>query len=999
MLHPRFGDFDPASRGVGTELAPSPSPRLPDELDPSLDVAPRSSRWRGIGRRIVRRPAHWLNSPWPTWRIVQYLTALTIVGVCTFAVFQVVHLDLVLTNNTPTGGDMGAHVMAPAFLRDHLLPHGQLSGWSNYWYAGFPLYRFYMVVPALMIVALNALWIPYGIAFKIVAILGLVTLPYCCWAFGRLARFKYPIPELMALAGLLFLFDESFSIYGGNVKSTMAGEFSFSIALSFGILGLGLFARGLQSGKYRSWTAIVLALAMLSHGVVLLFVLGGALLLWLVYMDRTRFWYGLSVLTGASLLSAFWVLPFLLNHELMTDMKYGFRPDGPNDSFWKMFFQYPVFWDVLVNGVAIVGFAFSVARRQLVGTWLGVTCLALMAATYVARGSLPVIGLLWNPRLLPFLYLIRLMLMMVGIVEIVHYVVRNRQRVADLDVRTTWIAGVATAGAVFVAVIVIVLFIFQEVPGAGYVTKNGHSVYSLGVAGWDPISLTPSAKDAQADGWTRYNFNGYEGRPAYGEYKALVDTMAGLGADVAHGCGRAEWENNGDTGAYGTTMALMLLPHWTDGCITSMEGVFFEASGTTPYHFLTAAAVSTKSSDPVRELRYDDNNTAKGVPYMQDLGVKYLMVFTSSAKAQAEALTADGGGGADAQLTRVATSGPWNIYQVAGSDLVEGLTTQPVVVNARSGDQRERNLELGTSWFQHTDEWAAMPADGGPSSWQRIDVNVDASRSDGKMPGSPGRKVNIVVPSEPIQPVDLAKVNVTNTVLGDQDLRFDVDQVGVPVLVKMSYFPNWQVDGAEGPWRIGPNMMVVVPTSTSVRLHYERSTLDYAAYLLTLVGIALLVWFRFRGDVKHRGDHPFDTSAQPEVALAAPVVDVEAQRVATSWSGAEWAADEAALDRWVDDEASGGAALGGPTDGVDQSVTGSFARRWTADGDVDDTVALPFEGELYGSLNVPFAAADEHGDDDRGDPRPDERGEDPDADGRPDHPALPPTQEPPPDSV
>ncbi|MEO6155995.1 MAG: hypothetical protein ABIQ39_00020, partial [Ilumatobacteraceae bacterium] len=310
----------------------------------------RAPMTRRIGQRIVRRPSRWLNSPWPVERIVQYLTALVIVGGATFAVFQVVHLDLVFTNNTPTGGDMGAHVMAPLYLRDHLLPHWELSGWSNYWYAGFPLYRFYMVIPALMIVALNALWIPYGIAFKIVAVLGLVTLPFCCWAFGRLAPFRYPIPELMALGGLLFLFDESFSIYGGNVKSTMAGEFSFSIALSLGILALGLFARGLSNGKYRNWTAIVLALSMLSHGVVLLFVVGGAILLWLVYMDRTRFRYGLGVLAGAGLLSAFWVLPFLLNHSLMTDMKYGFRPDGPGDSFWKMFFQYPPFFDILVNG-------------------------------------------------------------------------------------------------------------------------------------------------------------------------------------------------------------------------------------------------------------------------------------------------------------------------------------------------------------------------------------------------------------------------------------------------------------------------------------------------------------------------------------------------------------------------------------------------------------------------------------------------------------------------
>ena len=163
----------------------------------------------------------------------------------------------------------------------------------------------------------------------------------------------------------------------------------------------------------------------------------------------------------------------------------------------------------------------------------------------------------------------------------------------------------------------------------------------------------------------------------------------------------------------------MLLPHWTDGCMASMEGLFFEASGTTPYHFLTTAAMSKQSSNPVRELRYDNNDASIGVPYLQALGVRYVMVRTPEAKAQAAA---------QPELELLATSGPWEIYQVADSDIVVPLDTQPVVVAKRPGDQRERNLELGTSWFQHRDEWAAIPADGGPEEWQRIDVAVDESR-------------------------------------------------------------------------------------------------------------------------------------------------------------------------------------------------------------------------------------------------------------------------------
>ncbi len=264
--------------------------------------------------------------------------------------------DLLLDNTTPTGGDMGAHVWAPAFLRDHFLPNFQLSGWSMDWYGGLPLYRFYMVIPALAIVALDAVpFVAYGVAFKIVAASGLLTFPFACWAFGRLANFRHPIPELFAFGGLCFLLDESFEIYGGNVKSTMAGEYSFSIALTLSVLGLGLLAHGLRTGRFRVWTAVVLSLAAVSHGIVLIFVAVAAIVMSLVWMDNKRAWYSVSVGITTLLLSAWWVGPFLFGHEFMTDMKYGFRPSGSSDSFWDMFFPLTTGLDILITTLAIIG--------------------------------------------------------------------------------------------------------------------------------------------------------------------------------------------------------------------------------------------------------------------------------------------------------------------------------------------------------------------------------------------------------------------------------------------------------------------------------------------------------------------------------------------------------------------------------------------------------------------------------------------------------------------
>ena len=55
--------------------------------------------------------------------------------------------------------------------------------------------------------------------------------------------------------------------------------------------------------------------------------------------------------------------------------------------------------------------------------------------------------------------------------------------------------------------------------------------------------------------------------------------------------------------------------------------------------------------------------------------------------------------------------------------------------------------------------------------------------------------------------------------------------------------------------------MVVVPTSKDVHLTYERSRLDYAAYLLTFLGIAMLIFMRIRGDVRHANTHPFGSES------------------------------------------------------------------------------------------------------------------------------------------
>ena len=147
-----------------------------------------------------------------------------------------------------------------------------------------------------------------------------------------------------------------------------------------------------------------------------------------------------------------------------------------------------------------------------------------------------------------------------------------------------------------------------------------------------------------------------------------------------HGCGRSFWEYEKEINRYGTPMALMLLPHWTDGCIGSMEGLFFEASATTPFHFLTQVELSAAPSAAQRDLPYGSFDIDAGVRHLQLMGVRYYLATSAQATTAARA---------HPDLTELATSGPWVIFEVADSELVEPLENEPAVLDGQSDSQHE----------------------------------------------------------------------------------------------------------------------------------------------------------------------------------------------------------------------------------------------------------------------------------------------------------------------
>ena len=779
-----------------------------EDQEEILTYWPKERRRERVPRELARR--FWRPEP-----VVTFVVVLA----CVIFVFKELQPSQLFKNTTPAGGDMGAHVWLPAYVKRSLLPHLRLTGWTPDWYAGFPALTYYFPGPIVGIALLSYV-LPYNIAFKLVTVLGLLTLPIAAWAFGRLARLPFPGPACLAAATLPFLFANfgaNGNIAGGNVASTMAGEFSFSIALSCALLFLGFVIRGLDNGRHRAIAALLLAATGVSHILPLFFAIGGAIVLTLMAIDWSALlgwrtepqvsrWdaiarpikWTLPVLAAGGALIAFWALPFEYRLPYATNMNYQKVTD-----YVATLFPNKQLWLFLVAGIGVVLSAFRLNR---VGLFLGtMTILAGLVFRFAPQARL------WNERVTPFWFLCLYLLVGVAFMEVGLLLVQlARSGDGQLYIRT--------GAALFTGLVAFawVLYPLHDLP-FGHTSATGNYSW-LGISSKAPASFVPD--------WVYWNYSGYQ-NPAKSrqqEYFALINQMTTIGQQ--DGCGRAMWEYEPGLDQMGTPDALMLLPYWTNGCIGSMEGLYYESSATTPYHFINAAELSDQPSDPVRGLNYPTApNVIQGIQHLQMLGVKYFMAQTPDIVAAANS---------DSDLQLIAKVGPysvdptntgktpqsltWNIYEISDSAEVTSLPYQPVVVRG-IGSTGAEWLSASEAWYLNPNEWSVYEAASGPANWTRVAASTTN------------------LPQTPLPPVQISKINE-----GTQSISFDVDQTGVPVLVKTSYFPNWQVSGATGVYRVTPNLMVVIPNANHVTLTYGYTPVDWIGFILSLLGLLSLVF-------------------------------------------------------------------------------------------------------------------------------------------------------------
>ncbi|MFT4305151.1 MAG: hypothetical protein ACMXX8_03585, partial [Candidatus Woesearchaeota archaeon] len=150
--------------------------------------------------------------------------------------------NLIFSSTITAGGDTSSHYLTIDYFIENLFPF-RTSGWDMGNYAGFPLLEFYFPLPFILMVILSYFF-SVQISFKLITILGIFLLPLSVYIMARLMKLKYPAPILASISTLVFLFMEANSMWGANIPSTLAGEFSYSIAFALCFIFFGTLYKG-----------------------------------------------------------------------------------------------------------------------------------------------------------------------------------------------------------------------------------------------------------------------------------------------------------------------------------------------------------------------------------------------------------------------------------------------------------------------------------------------------------------------------------------------------------------------------------------------------------------------------------------------------------------------------------------------------------------------------------------------------------------------------------
>ncbi|MEE4144749.1 MAG: 6-pyruvoyl-tetrahydropterin synthase-related protein [Halieaceae bacterium] len=689
--------------------------------------------------------------------ITRPVNAVELLVLLAVTAFIVVHLspEHLLTSTTTTGGDTASHFYTLYYLRNVLLPHGQISGWTPGNYAGFPILQFYFPLVFLFMSFLSGI-MSLEVAFKVGTILGSLLLPFGAWGMLRLIRVPFPGPAIGAVLTLPFLFNADNSMWGGNILSTLAGEFSYSLSLAISLIALGSLYRGAIENKHVVLNAILVFLVGFSHGYTLLFVV--AMSAYLVITPHgfvRRLFYLGKVYVLAFCLLAFWIVPLLVFTSFTT--------------------SYNAAWTIGTTESLVPVLLAPMLLAGLFGS-IGLVVWGIRQIPDIGEPMLHSLGYLWFGLFMCLVFFVA------------------APRLGVVDIRY-----------IPIAYLLLCLLASMSLGWLGWQFERWRIDWAVLALAVVAVFAWTGNRPGPATGWAKWNYEGFENKSTWNTFEAINDALRGDFSDP-----RVVYEHAAENNTFGSTRAFESLPLFSGRA--TLEGLYMQASISAPFVFYVQSEVSHLKSAPFLQYSYSSMDFDQARAHLELFNVRDLIIRSDFAKKAIR----------QASGYRLQNAiGNYELWRLETGDgqYVVPLKNEPVLLPTDTWKQK------AFWWFTNQDLLDTQLVFGPPKQ-----VGED----------SPIRVV--ATDSSRIRKVPLPASDCTaDARVGNEDIDITTNCIGRPLLVKMSYHPNWHVTGADRIYPASPSFMLIYPNQSKVRLYYGPGKWDRIGDALTLLALFILL--------------------------------------------------------------------------------------------------------------------------------------------------------------
>jgi len=194
---------------------------------------------------------------------------------------------------------------------------------------------------------------------------------------------------------------------------------------------------------------------------------------------------------------------------------------------------------------------------------------------------------------------------------------------------------------------------------------------------------------------------------------------------------------------------------------------------------------------------------------IEDLGIDYFITYTDSITEKSQA---------SEKLNLLFSSGPFSVFSIK-SEKIE-LVTQNIIEFEKI-PFLERTM---SSIFRNTDYSNFFT-----SAYENFS-NLDSERI-----------IEVSNTPSKLKKSRADKAVITNQKITSNTISFTTDRPNELHQIKVSYFPNWKIKNGEGPYRISPSFMAIVPNSENVELTFIKTRKESYSFYIALFSLLLFI--------------------------------------------------------------------------------------------------------------------------------------------------------------